>query len=232
MFSRASSASRAHVWGGLLLSVILIFALLIAAPTAIATTIRPVPDVQRALAAEGFDPGTPDGFWGKKSVAALRSFQKSRGLPETGVIDNTALAILFPATVVESSSLPETKAVSDKIATAVTASASAAQPTTPVKMDLPPQRQASGTPAAWALFFLLFVVGGFVFLVRRGRRVRYRSRASLTTIFNPYISSISILRRFAVHLRESRFGAGSRLKSACSHTMLRQWAFCVPVGYS
>ena len=172
MFGRASAASRAHVWGGLLLSVILTFALLTAAPAAMATTIRPVPDVQRALAAQGFDPGTPDGFWGKKSVAALRSFQKSRGLPETGVIDDTALAILFPATVVDSSSLPDTKATAEKIATAVTASATAAQPTTPVRMDLPPQRQASGNTAAWTLFFLLFVVGGFVFLVRRGRRVR------------------------------------------------------------
>lgn len=172
MFGRGSAASRAHLWGSLPLSVILAFALLIAAPAAMATTIRPVPEVQRALAAQGFDPGTPDGFWGKKSVAALRSFQKSRALPETGVLDDNALAILFPATVVDSSSLPDTKAVSEKIATAVTTSATAAQPTTPVKMDFPFQQQAPGNALAWTVSFLLFVVGGFVFLVRRGRRAR------------------------------------------------------------
>jgi peptidoglycan hydrolase-like protein with peptidoglycan-binding domain len=163
--------------------VILTFALLTAAPAAMATTIRPVPDVQRALAVQGFDPGTPDGFWGKKSVVALRSFQKSRGLPETGVIDDTALAILFPATVVDSSSLPDTKAVADELAAAVTASA-AAQPTTPVKMDFPSQQQASGNAGAWTLSFLLFVVGGFFSWFGVGAGFGDRGRASLTTMLD------------------------------------------------
>lgn len=170
--TRDFAASGSATWRRSLLSVILTLILLTGVPAATATTIRPVPDVQRALTAQGFDSGTPDGFWGKKSVTALRSFQKSRGLPETGVIDDAALAILLPATVVKSKSLPDANAVFDKIKTVTPSSASAAPPTTPVRMDPASQQRASGNAGAWTLFLAILTVGGFVFLVRRGRRVK------------------------------------------------------------
>ncbi|MBY3201332.1 TerB N-terminal domain-containing protein [Rhizobium laguerreae] len=53
-------------------------------------------EVQQALADAGFSPGKPDGMWGKKSINALKAFQKSRGLPQSGVIDDRVLKQLFP----------------------------------------------------------------------------------------------------------------------------------------
>lgn len=41
-------------------------------------------DIQRRLKALGFDPGTPDGIAGAKTEAAIRAFQKSRGLVADG----------------------------------------------------------------------------------------------------------------------------------------------------
>jgi membrane-bound lytic murein transglycosylase B len=41
--------------------------------------------LQRKLTAKGFDTGGADGVLGPKSEAALKAYQKSRGLPETGV---------------------------------------------------------------------------------------------------------------------------------------------------
>lgn len=39
---------------------------------------------QRALADLGFDPGPPDGIWGRRSSAALRKFQEAAGLDVNG----------------------------------------------------------------------------------------------------------------------------------------------------
>jgi len=47
--------------------------------------------IQKALIEAGFDPGTPDGFWGPKSVSALQQFQQDRGLEPTGRIDALSL---------------------------------------------------------------------------------------------------------------------------------------------
>lgn len=49
--------------------------------------------VQEALRAAGFDPGPVDGVWGKRSVAAMKAFQRSRGLAVTGKASHEA----FPA---------------------------------------------------------------------------------------------------------------------------------------
>lgn len=57
---------------------------------------RSVRDIQQALFEKGYGPGTVDGVWGKKSIAALRSFQQSRGLPVTGVVDERVTRELFP----------------------------------------------------------------------------------------------------------------------------------------
>lgn len=61
---------------------------------------RSVREVQQALAAKGYELGTVDGIWGKKSVAALKSFQQSRGLPATGVVDDRVNRELFPTVAV------------------------------------------------------------------------------------------------------------------------------------
>lgn len=47
--------------------------------------------IQTLLNAGGFDAGTPDGQWGAGSQRALRAFQASVGLPETGAPDRPTL---------------------------------------------------------------------------------------------------------------------------------------------
>lgn len=43
--------------------------------------------VQLALAKLGFDVGSPDGVWGPRTEAALRAFQKQKGLSVSGKLD-------------------------------------------------------------------------------------------------------------------------------------------------
>lgn len=47
--------------------------------------------IQALLNAGGFSAGTPDGQWGSGSQRALRAFQESVGLPETGAPDRVTL---------------------------------------------------------------------------------------------------------------------------------------------
>ncbi|MEI6557943.1 MAG: peptidoglycan-binding domain-containing protein [Rhodospirillaceae bacterium] len=49
---------------------------------------------QTALKAAGFDPGAIDGVTGKKTRAALSSFQKAKNLPVTGRFDKATTAAL------------------------------------------------------------------------------------------------------------------------------------------
>jgi hypothetical protein len=48
-----------------------------------------VRDAQVALRDAGFDPGRIDGVMGPRTQAALREFQASQGLPQTGRLDST-----------------------------------------------------------------------------------------------------------------------------------------------
>jgi peptidoglycan hydrolase-like protein with peptidoglycan-binding domain len=43
---------------------------------------------QKRLMELGYDPGPLDGIWGKKTVAALKEFQKDNNLPITGFLDD------------------------------------------------------------------------------------------------------------------------------------------------
>ena len=43
-------------------------------------------EIQKALAAKGFDPGNIDGVWGRRTAAAVRAFQTSKGLLSDGVV--------------------------------------------------------------------------------------------------------------------------------------------------
>jgi Putative peptidoglycan binding domain len=50
--------------------------------------------IQTLLGAGGYDVGTPDGQWGPASREALRAYQASVGLPETGAPDSATLELL------------------------------------------------------------------------------------------------------------------------------------------
>ena len=45
-----------------------------------------ITEIQTALMARGFDPGVIDGVWGRRTAAAVRAFQGSRGLVVDGVV--------------------------------------------------------------------------------------------------------------------------------------------------
>ncbi|WP_284283602.1 TerB N-terminal domain-containing protein [Mesorhizobium amorphae] len=52
--------------------------------------------IQQALAEHGYDLGTADGIWGRRSISALKAFQKASNLPQTGTLDQATSAALFP----------------------------------------------------------------------------------------------------------------------------------------
>jgi ankyrin repeat protein len=55
--------------------------------------------VQKKLKDLGYDPGRPDGIWGKKTTAAVKHFQGDNGLPQTGQLDEqtkSKLSIIKP----------------------------------------------------------------------------------------------------------------------------------------
>lgn len=53
-----------------------------------------ITQVQQALKAKGYDPGTTDGVMGTSTQEALRKFQQANGLPVTGMVDGqTAKAL-------------------------------------------------------------------------------------------------------------------------------------------
>ncbi|WP_172329255.1 peptidoglycan-binding protein [Mangrovicoccus sp. HB161399] len=49
---------------------------------------------QRRLVAHGFDPGQPDGLWGRNTRRAVVAFQNARGLPATGTLNAATVAML------------------------------------------------------------------------------------------------------------------------------------------
>jgi ankyrin repeat protein len=51
--------------------------------------------VQKNLKELGYDPGSPDGIWGKKTASAIKRFQLDNGLPVTGKLDAQTRAKLF-----------------------------------------------------------------------------------------------------------------------------------------
>ena len=51
--------------------------------------------VQKKLKELGYDPGSADGIWGKKTASAVKSFQRDNGLPVTGQLDEQTRAKLI-----------------------------------------------------------------------------------------------------------------------------------------
>lgn len=66
------------------------------AATLAQTAERSIREIQQALADNGYATGPADGVWGKRSISALKAFQRARGLPESGVIDGRVTRELFP----------------------------------------------------------------------------------------------------------------------------------------
>lgn len=62
-----------------------------------------VRDAQVALRGAGYEPGRVDGVMGPKTQAAIREFQASHGLPETGRLDETTQQQLFASRTLEPS---------------------------------------------------------------------------------------------------------------------------------
>jgi len=56
-----------------------------------ATTRKVVQEAQQRLQILGYEPGTPDGVMGSRSIAALKKFQSDHGLPVTGALDRKTL---------------------------------------------------------------------------------------------------------------------------------------------
>lgn len=54
-------------------------------------------NVQRRLAALGFDPGPIDGLRGRRTIAAIKAFQRSRGIAADGIVGPVTLSRLFDA---------------------------------------------------------------------------------------------------------------------------------------
>jgi peptidoglycan hydrolase-like protein with peptidoglycan-binding domain len=61
-----------------------------------------VRDAQIALRDAGFEPGRIDGVMGPRTQAAVREFQASHGLPQTGMLDKSTQQRLFAARTPES----------------------------------------------------------------------------------------------------------------------------------
>lgn len=65
-----------------------------------------VRQVQQALVDDGYELGAVDGFWGRRSINALRAFQKARDLAQTGILDDATISVLFPPPKVTRTPLP------------------------------------------------------------------------------------------------------------------------------
>lgn len=67
-----------------------------------------IAELQRLLAARGYDPGPADGRAGPATTAAIRAYQRAEGLPETGVADSALLDRLrAPVAAAEEGGAPE-----------------------------------------------------------------------------------------------------------------------------
>ena len=55
--------------------------------------------LQAQLNSKGFNAGKADGVWGSQTLTALKDYQRSQGLPDTGVIDDSTWTGLMASPV-------------------------------------------------------------------------------------------------------------------------------------
>jgi len=96
-----------------------------------------VAEVQRLLAAAGFNPGKIDGIFGSKTLAAVKAFQRAHGLAVDGIVGPKTMAALRAAASRKTTSAPKTTATKSTAAptksttsTARSATTSTAKPAT------------------------------------------------------------------------------------------------------
>ena len=125
-----------------LLTALVLLAVLAGAGTVLEAASDPeVEAVQQALVERGYDPGKVDGAMGRRTRGALRAFQRSVELPDTGEIDHATVTALG----LESSAGAQTPAhANTPPAQADTPPAQADTP--PAQADTPPA-QADTPPA-------------------------------------------------------------------------------------
>ena len=87
----AAAIPTGHLWT---LVLLVLAALLLAVSAADAAYDPEVEAVQRALTERGYNPGTIDGAMGWRTRGALREFQRSAGIPDTGRIDDATRTAL------------------------------------------------------------------------------------------------------------------------------------------
>lgn len=90
-----------------------------------------VGDLQRRLAALGFNPGPTDGIYGPRTAAAVRAYQASVGLATDGIAGNLTLGRLAQGGAPQNAPAPQVQATPQ------------APPGQPAPVDNPNQLQAS-----------------------------------------------------------------------------------------
>ncbi|TCA99404.1 hypothetical protein E0H93_29390 [Rhizobium leguminosarum bv. viciae] len=114
----------------------------------VAAQTRSPRDIQQALVDQGYNPGIPDGVWGKRSATALRDFQRSHGLKATGLIDGPSIGALFDAhEPLETPAVSETPRSNAPAATLPAATTSRSNAPTPTALPPPIQNDLAPVPA-------------------------------------------------------------------------------------
>lgn len=132
---------------------------------AVATQFRTPKEVQSELISRGFDPGSADGVWGRKSILALKKYQRENGLEEKGTIDKATLEKLFP--IVDPGSVVSQNS-----------SASAILPQTDDRISIGTEAGVGTTDGnADSSSFKVLLFGAFLIVImfwRRGKRKKSR----------------------------------------------------------
>lgn len=143
-------------------------------------------EVQQTLNEQGFDPGPRDGIMGKRTRAALRTYQESIGLPATGDPDRATIESLFPPSVPQPklSAPPEAESEASRaenppeVKTALP-SPTPNQPTHPrPSQEKQINRQPEATSVWWWIGLAAFV---YFFFRSKRRKKKLSSEASDAT---------------------------------------------------
>lgn len=91
--------------------VVLLVASLVATAAMAQDAMPDTADIQRALVKHGYNVGSVDGLWGRRSINALAAFQKAEGLPATGEPDRATISRLLQPRQSGPSSSPDAVSV-------------------------------------------------------------------------------------------------------------------------